>query len=149
MGTDARQAVVAGLIRLADSPDYRDRADAGRALASFAEEHSTHPVLLNLVLDTKNTFVIAETAEALLRRKDAVSLAIVSAAAAVADCDVTIWLYGAVHSVLGVFERDRDDAVRICQALADNPDQDDQVRTGAAQLVVELTDLQPVLKVIE
>ena len=37
MSDEARQAVVAALIKLAASPDYHDRADAGRSLASFAE----------------------------------------------------------------------------------------------------------------
>jgi hypothetical protein len=59
------------------------------------------------------------------------------------------WLYGAVDSALGVFERDRDEAVRICQALVEDPGHDDQVRAGAVQLVAALTDLEPMLKAIE
>jgi hypothetical protein len=37
MSDEARRAVVAALVGLAGSPGYRDRADAGRSLASFAE----------------------------------------------------------------------------------------------------------------
>lgn len=37
MDNGARRAVVATLLRLANSADYRDRADAGQAMAIFAE----------------------------------------------------------------------------------------------------------------
>jgi hypothetical protein len=37
MDEDARKAVVTALVRLAASPHYQDRADAGRSLASFAD----------------------------------------------------------------------------------------------------------------
>ncbi len=37
MTNEAKRAVVEALIRLADCADYRDRVDAGRALASFVE----------------------------------------------------------------------------------------------------------------
>jgi hypothetical protein len=140
---------VAALIQLADSPDYHDRAAAGRCLVNFVDDHATRAVLLSLVLDAENTFVTVETAEALLRRNDAASLAIVSAASAVAEYELADWLYGAVHSVLSVFERDRDDALRICRTIVDDPGQDDRVRTGAGRLVTALTDLRPVLTAIE
>ncbi|MEV6692740.1 hypothetical protein AB0M35_14845 [Micromonospora sp. NPDC051196] len=37
MDVEARRAVVVALLRLAGSGAYQDRADAGRALAGFAE----------------------------------------------------------------------------------------------------------------
>ncbi|GIE92468.1 Resolvase, N terminal domain [Actinoplanes regularis] len=72
MSDEARRAVVATLIGLAGSPNYRDRADAGRSLAIFAEVPEAGKALLNLVLDAGDTFVTRETATALLRRQDAV-----------------------------------------------------------------------------
>jgi hypothetical protein len=125
MNIEARRLAVAALVRLADSPDYRCRVDAGRALASFVEECLARPVLLNLVLDAEKTFVTLETAEALLRRKDVAGLVIVSAAAAAAaaaaENEVADWLHSAVDSVFSHFERDRDSAMLICPALVDDP----------------------------
>jgi hypothetical protein len=74
MNDEARRAAVIALIGLARSRDYRDRADAGRALASFAETPEAQGPLLELVLDAGDTFVTRVTAEALLRRQDTVGL---------------------------------------------------------------------------
>lgn len=145
MDVDARQAVVTALVSLAASPHYLDRAAAGRCLASFADVPAARDALLPLVLDTADTFVTLATTEALLRRGDAVGLTIVCAGASVAENERLDWIYTAVQSVLGVFERDRDDAVRICRGLADDPAQEVPVRSGATRLIARLTDLQPVL----
>ncbi len=72
------------MIELAKSSDYRDRADAGRAMASFAEISTARNGLLGLVLDARDTYVTLVTAEALLRRQDSAGLAIVAAALATA-----------------------------------------------------------------
>src|SRR5690349_16364572 len=85
MSDEARRAAVAALIELAGSANYRDRADAGRSLASFAEVPEAGRTLLGLVLDAGDTFVTRVTAEALLRRQDTVGLAVVAAALAEAD----------------------------------------------------------------
>lgn len=74
--------MVTALVGLAGSCDYRDRADAGRCLASFAQAAGT---LLELVLDAGDTFVTRATAEGLLRRQDKVGLAMVASALAAAD----------------------------------------------------------------
>jgi hypothetical protein len=63
VSNEARRAVVAALIELAGSPDYRDRADAGRGLASFAEMPEARGPLLELALDDRDTFVTRVTAE--------------------------------------------------------------------------------------
>ena len=52
-----RRDAATALIRLAQSDAYGDRADAGQALARFADITETHAVLLGLVLDSKDTFV--------------------------------------------------------------------------------------------
>lgn len=145
MDDDARQAAVTALVRLADSPHFQDRADAGRSLASFVDVPLARQVLLELVLDTGDTFVIEETTEALLRRGSAEGLAIVCVGAATAEGEQADHLYGALCSTLGVFERDRDAAVATCHDLMDDPAQDDQTRDGAAALVAALTELHPAL----
>jgi hypothetical protein len=75
MSNETRLAAVAALIRLAGSVDHRDRTDAGRGLASFAEMSEARAPLLGLVLDAGDTFVTRATAEALLRRQDSAGLA--------------------------------------------------------------------------
>ncbi|UMP07230.1 hypothetical protein [Amycolatopsis sp. EV170708-02-1] len=87
MSNQARRAVVAALIKLAGSPGYRDRADAGRSLANFAEMPEAREPLLELVLDAGDTFVTRATAEALLRRQDSAGLAVVASALAAATPD--------------------------------------------------------------
>lgn len=82
---DARITAVDALAALARSIDVRDRADAGHALAAFAEMAEAQAVLTVLLLDDENTFVTLTTAEALLRRKDTHGLAAVAAAFATAD----------------------------------------------------------------
>jgi hypothetical protein len=136
---EARRAVVVALTRLAGSADYRDRADAGRGLASFAEMPGATGPLLDLVLDAEDTFVTRMTAEALLQRHDSAGLAVVASALAIADANQTDWIHTAVFDVLGMSEHDRDAAVRECAALAKAPDE--QVRLGAVQLAAMLADI--------
>src|SRR5947209_466677 len=96
MDNNARRASVIALNDLAGGEDYRDRADAGRGLAGFAEMPEAHETLVKLILDTDDTFVTRATAEALLRRKDVVGLAVVAAALAVADSNRGDWIHVAV-----------------------------------------------------
>ncbi|MEU4771626.1 hypothetical protein [Micromonospora sp. NPDC023644] len=143
MSKEARRAVVAALIELAGSPDFQDRADAGRSLASFAEDPAARRRLLGLVLDTEDTFVTRVTAVALLRRQDAAGLRVVASALAGADSNHADWIHTAVLDVFMVFGRDRDAAVRECEMLIHDPD--DHVRDGAAQLIDALAVIDPVL----
>jgi hypothetical protein len=140
---DARHAVVTALIGLAESPDHRDRADAGRGLASFAEIPEAGRALAGLVLDPGDTFVTRETATALLRRQDTVGLAIVASALAAAGPHHTDWIHTAVHDVFMMFSRDRDAALRECDALTRDPD--DQIRRGGRQLTDVLEEIAPIL----
>jgi hypothetical protein len=144
MSDEARRAAVAALTRLAGSTDYRDRADAGRGLASFAEMPEARGPLLDLVLDAGDTFVTRVTAEALLRRQDSAGLEVVAAALAAADPNHAEWIHTAVLDVFGVFPRDRDTAVRECEALA--LDSDEQTRCGLDQLTTMLVGIDPILQ---
>ena len=135
--------MVAALVGLAGSPDYRDRADAGRALAGFAEAAEAAGPLLELVLDAGDTFVTRATAEALLRRQDKAGLALVAAALAAADPGHADWIEAAVLDVFSVLSTDRDAAVRWCEALAQ--DSDERVHRGAAELIAMLLEINPIL----
>ena len=103
--------------------------------------------LLDLVLDAEDTFVTRMTAEALLQRHDAAGLAVVAYALVTADLDHTDWIHTAVYDVFGVFGRERDAAVRECEALAQAPDE--RVRLGAVRLAGKLAELNPVLLPVE
>jgi hypothetical protein len=143
MSDEARRAAVAALIGLAGSANYRDRADAGRSLASFAEIPEAGRTLLGLVLDAGDTFVTRVTAEALLRRQDAVGLAVVASALAAADPNHADWIHTAMLDVFMVFARDRDAALRECEVLTRGTDE--QVRCGGHQLIDMLTEINPIL----
>jgi hypothetical protein len=95
------------------------------------------------VLDAGDTFVTHATAEALLRRKDIVGIAIVASALAVADPNHNDWICTAAIDVFGVFSRDRDAAMRDCEALTRDPDE--RVRRGADELIDILAEVEPVL----
>jgi hypothetical protein len=143
MSDEARRAAVAALIELAGSANYRDRADAGRSLASFAEVPEAGRTLLGLVLDAGDTFVTRVTAEALLRRHDAVGLTVVAAALAAADHNHADWIHTAVLDVFTVFARDRDAALRECEVLTRGADE--QARCGGHRLIDMLTEINPIL----
>ncbi|OCF83805.1 hypothetical protein [Nocardia brasiliensis] len=140
---DARSAAVDALATLARSVDVRDRADAGHALAAFAEMIEARAVLAILLLDDANTFVTLTTAEALLRRKDAAGLTAVAAAFAAADNTQSEWLGTAVHDVYGVYADDRDAAVDLCAPLTSHPDP--EIRSGATEMIAILRAITPVL----
>jgi hypothetical protein len=140
---DRRRPVVTALIKLAASDDYQDRADAGRALANFAEARESRESLLRLVVDVNNTFVTLATAEALLRRQDTAGFAIVAEALVSADFQHRTYIHDAVTSVFMVFASERDRAMEACDALS--LDASAQVRQGAADLRDMLAQIRPVL----
>src|ERR1700759_1227763 len=142
MNEEARLAAVATLLHLADGVDYRDRADAGRALASFADVPQAQPALHRLLLDAADTFVTHATADALLRRKDTIGLATVARALADADTNHADWIHTAVHDVFTIYARERDNAVRTCAVLTEQADQ--QLRQGTQRLREELTAINPI-----
>jgi hypothetical protein len=143
MNHDSRRAVVNAVIGLAGSPDFRDRADAARTLASFIEIPHARESLLALVLDNDDTHVARVAAEALLRRQDMPGLAIVASALSGADFNHVFWIHTAVLDVFGILASDRDAAVRICEELLREPGE--TPRRGTAQLREMLTEIDPVL----
>jgi hypothetical protein len=143
MDNEARRAAVATLVRLADSADYRDRANAGVALASFVEMPETRQPLQRLLLNAADTFVTRVTADALLRREDGAGLATVAQALASADDNHADWIHAAVHDVFTIYASQRDAAARTCDALIEGADP--ALRRGAAQLREVLIQINPVL----
>jgi hypothetical protein len=143
---DRRHAAVLVLRELGRSHDYRDRADAGHGLAGFAEMQEALGPLLELVLDAGDTFVTRVTAEAVLRRKDRIGLAVVASALAVADSNHSDWIHTALHDVFSIFSEDRDNAMQLCEEML--RDTDDRVALGARQMHEALAELDPVLRPI-
>ncbi|MFJ4647288.1 hypothetical protein ACIP6Q_27620 [Streptomyces bobili] len=134
------------LRELGRSHDYRDRADAGHGLAGFAEMQEALGPLLELVLDAGDTFVTRVTAEAVLRRKDRIGLAVVASALAVADSNHSDWIHTALHDVFSIFSEDRDNAMQLCEEML--RDTDDRVALGARQMHEALAEIDPVLRPI-
>ncbi|MGC5033490.1 hypothetical protein [Micromonospora sp. DT229] len=143
MNREVRRTVVAALVQLASSADYRDRADAGQAMASFVEMAETREPLQRLLLDADDTGVTRTTAEALLRRMDAPGLAAVARALADADANHADWLYTAVCDVFMIYASRRDTAVHTCDAMIEQGDP--SLRRGAAHLLDALVEINPVL----
>jgi len=140
---EARRAVVSALTGLAASPDYRDRADAGRALACFADIPGAREALRGLLLDADDTFVTRVTAEALFRRHDRAGLAVAAAAFATADPNHADYIHTAMIDVFVVYAAERDAAVRECEALS--RDANAAVRDGAIRFIDALAGIDPVL----
>lgn len=84
--------------------------------------------MLELVLDPGDTFVTRVTAEAVLRRKDRIGLAVVASALAVADSHHSDWIHTAILDVFSIFSKDRDDAMKLCEEMM--RDTDDSVSQG-------------------
>ncbi|GAA1222898.1 hypothetical protein GCM10009665_11420 [Kitasatospora nipponensis] len=142
--SERRQVAFVALRELGRSHDYRDRADAGRGLAAFADLQEASGPLLELLLDPGDTFVTRVTAEAVLRRKDRVGLTIVASALAVADPNHSDWIHTAILDVFGIFSEDRDNAMQLCEEMSRNTD--NRVARGARRLHEILDDIDPVLR---
>jgi hypothetical protein len=147
MTDDLRRAAVAALVALAASPHYRDRADAGCALAGFAELPEARGPLLDLVLDAHDTLVTRETAAALLRRHDRFGLAVVARGLAQADDNQADWIDTAVHDVLAVFATERDAALREVEGLLEDAQGLDHA--GLTRLATALAGLSPALRPVD
>ncbi|MFF3256975.1 hypothetical protein ACFYWP_39745 [Actinacidiphila glaucinigra] len=142
MDNALRRAAVVALGDLGRSNDFGDWADAGRGLAGFAEMEEAVDPLLKLLL-CEDTFVTRVTAQALLRRIDKAGLSIVASALAVADANHGDWIHTAILDVFAIYASDRDDAMRLCEELAQDPDQ--HVALGARELHERLAGINPVL----
>ncbi|MER7576734.1 hypothetical protein [Streptomyces sp. NPDC126514] len=144
MDSDLRRAVVVTLTDLGRSDDCLDRADAGHSLAAFADMHEAAEPLLRLVLDPHDTYVTRRTAQGLLRRNDRAGLTIVASALAVANDNHADWIHTAIIDVLSIFSQDLEEALRLCEEMADGAD--DRVARGAGRLLESLTVIDPVLR---
>lgn len=91
---------VEGLLSLARSDVWSDRADAGRELAGFVGPDRVDEVVRSLLLDSRDTAVTEATAEALLLRADAAALRLFAFAWAVADDRNGDHLHGALSGRL-------------------------------------------------
>ncbi|MFE6906806.1 hypothetical protein [Streptomyces erythrochromogenes] len=138
-----RRAAVVALAELGRRSDSGDRADAGRGLASFAEMEEAVDPLLELVLDREDTLVTRVTAEALLRRQDRAGLLVVASALAVASPNHGDWINTAVRDAFAIYASDRDDAMRLCEELTQDPDE--RVALGARELHESLSGINCVL----
>lgn len=147
VGSDLRRAAVVALVELGRSDHWSDRADAGAGLAGFAEMPEARGPLVELVLDTGDTFVTRRTAQCLLRRKDRAGLSIVASALAVADPNHGDWIHTAVIDVFSIFSADLDEALRLCEELA--RDGGDRTALGARQLHEALAEIDPVLRPVQ
>ncbi|HEY7595443.1 MAG TPA: hypothetical protein VH969_19990 [Actinophytocola sp.] len=139
----ARHVVIDPLVTLASSLDYRDRADAGRCLAVFADIAQVRESLVALVLDTRDTYVTRATAEAVLRRRDKAGYVVVARALAASNDDQLAWIRTAATDVFGIYASERDAAVRECETLLG--DADERLRLGLRLLISELNALVPIL----
>lgn len=143
VSSDNRLRVVAALTELAAGDDYHDRADAGRALATFADMAESRAALLGLVLDARDTFVTRVTVEALLRRHDAAGLGVVAEAlASGTDIQHETQISDAVNAVFILLASQRDHAIDVCLAL----NTDEHLRHGASQLRRMLVEVHSLLE---
>ncbi|MFF3172604.1 hypothetical protein ACFVQ0_08265 [Streptomyces sp. NPDC057900] len=109
-------------MRDAVSDSWSVRAAAGRRLAADAEVPEVAAVLSRLLLDTHDTFVTQETAEALLLRGDVPGLRLVLAALASADAQIGDYLQAAVTNVCEQSAGGLDRLTGPASALASDPD---------------------------
>ena len=117
--TTARDTAVDALIAMSLSPDYRDRADAGVALASLADSPRASERLYQLVLDPDNTATTRLTVEALTRRGDSKALTVIAAALASADIGRQEWIATGVNDALGWADWDWAERIAVCETLPD------------------------------
>jgi hypothetical protein len=124
-------------ITAAASPDWSDRAAAGRHLAAWADRADIADILQRLLQDRGDTAVIEATCLALLRRNDVHGVRLVARAITTAEgllatgLDHVDHLYDTLVDYL--FPGDpADDLLALCDAL--NFDPDPSTASGATQL---------------
>ncbi|WP_345666849.1 hypothetical protein [Streptomyces similanensis] len=122
---------LAAALAAASSPSWAQRACAGRDLASFAEAPEAAEALVGLLLDTEDTAVTRQTAEALTRVGTVAAVRLLALAVAEADGHQADWLQTGVHDAL-VEPDSVPDVPAACRKLA--RDQDEAVRRGAAEI---------------
>lgn len=118
------------ILRLAESPAWDERAEAGSRLAALAGDPEIDTALDRLLLDPNDTGVTLRTAEALLSRCDLPGLRVFVRAWDRADLDTGNWLGDSTYSVRQSIE-DQTALMGRLLVLADG-DADASVQTGAA-----------------
>lgn len=133
--TTARHTAADALIAMSLSPDYRDRADAGVALASLVDSSQAPERLRQLVLDPDDTVVTRKTVEALTHRGDSAALTVIADALTSADMDRLEWIATGVRDALGWADWEWGERIAVCERL---PDSDESSRLRGF-----LLDLRP------
>lgn len=111
-------------LRDSASPSWAVRAAAGRRLAAAAEHPGAAEVLPRLLRDGQDTFVVQETAEALLERGDVLGLRMVLAARVGANDDVRDHIGAAILNVCCQSDEDAERLAALCSALVSDADAD-------------------------
>jgi HEAT repeat protein len=121
----------------ASSPSWRQRAQAGRGLAAFADVPEAAEALVGLLLDVEDTAVTRQTAEALAEVGSVAAIRLIALAVAGADDNHADWLQtGICDALMG--PDDAPDVAAACGALARDPEE--AVRRGAADISAWIDD---------
>jgi hypothetical protein len=115
----------------ASSSSWARRAQAGGALAPFAEIPEAAEVLKALLLDGQDTAVTRQTAQALIRAGTVAAAEILAQAVAGADDSHTDWIQTGVDDALAKGARVRD-LLDLYEGLTQTSDTD--IRQGAAAI---------------
>ncbi|MFJ3639268.1 hypothetical protein ACIPRD_05875 [Streptomyces sp. NPDC090108] len=124
--------------RNAEAPAWSVRGAAGRQLAGSDKIDEVADVLHRLLLDAQDTWVIQETAEALLERKDTIGLRYVLLAYSQAGTDDAVDHLGAALDCNPEWmtTQGADRLIKQCRELATDPDAG--VRNEAQQILAKL-----------
>ncbi|MFC8177170.1 hypothetical protein [Streptomyces sp. NPDC057325] len=125
-------------IQNAESPAWSVRGVAGRQLAGSDKIEEVADVIHRLLLDAQDTWVIQETAEALLERKDTLGLRYVLLAYSQAGTDDTVDHLGAALDCNPEWmtPQGADRLIKQYRELATDPDAG--VRNEAQQILAKL-----------
>ncbi|MGI5171803.1 hypothetical protein ACQEU3_46410 [Spirillospora sp. CA-253888] len=132
-----RTRVLEAALAEALSPSWRQRVQAGRDLAAFADVPEAAEALVELLLDAEDTAVTRQTAEALVRVGTVAALKLIALAVVRADDNHADWLQTGVHDAL-VGPDGAPDVAAACGKLARDPDE--AVRDGAADISAWIGD---------
>ncbi|WP_394437721.1 hypothetical protein [Streptomyces sp. SGAir0957] len=125
-------------IQNADSPEWAVRGAAGRRIAGSDRIEEVAGVIQRLLLDAQDTWVIQETAEALLEREDTIGLRHVLLAYSQAGSYDVVDQLGAALDCKPVWmtTEGADRLIKQCRELA--TDRDAGVRGEAQQILAKL-----------
>ncbi|MFJ4984368.1 hypothetical protein ACIP9H_11295 [Streptomyces sp. NPDC088732] len=126
------------ICREVESDSWAVRAAAGRRLAGMTDQEEIRPLLLQLMMDPRDTGVTQETAEALLERKDLLGLCLVLMALSRAEAWWTIdQLSGEVYGYQDMMIADDRAAQFTEQLVTLTTDEDAGVQEEALRMLGE------------